>query len=84
MAWNAATSKVVDLVDVPLRIALWQRNREGRPVVPGELIGHADAGSQYTSIAFTDHLAEAGIRPSIGSVADCLLTGQSDPWGVAA
>ena len=84
VAWNAATSKVVDLVDVPLRIALWQRNREGRPVVPGELIGHADAGSQYTSIAFTDHLAEAGIRPSIGSVADCLLTGQSDPWGVAA
>ena len=70
VAWNAATSKVVDLVDVPLRIALWQRNREGRPVVPGELIGHADAGSQYTSIAFTDHLAEAGIRPSIGSVAD--------------
>jgi len=66
VAWNAATSKVVDLVDVPLRIALWQRNREGRPVVPGELIGHADAGSQYTSIAFTDHLAEAGIRPSIG------------------
>jgi putative transposase len=38
--------------------------------VRGELIGHADAGSQYTSIAFTDHLAEEGIRPSIGSVAD--------------
>ncbi|MDP9823793.1 transposase InsO family protein [Nocardioides massiliensis] len=25
---------------------------------------------QYTSIAFTEHLAEEGIRPSIGSVAD--------------
>ena len=36
----------------------------------GELIGHADAGSQYTSITFTDHLADEGIRPSIGSVAD--------------
>jgi transposase InsO family protein len=70
VAWNASTSKVVDLVDVPLRIALWQRDRDGHAVVPGELIGHADAGSQYTSIAFTDHLAEEGIRPSIGSVAD--------------
>ena len=28
----------------------------------------------------TDRLAPA----SIGSVGDCLLTGQSDPWGVAA
>lgn len=70
VAWNAASTKTVELVDVPLRIALWQRHREGRPVVPGELIGHADAGSQYTSIAFTDHLAEEGIQPSIGSVAD--------------
>jgi transposase InsO family protein len=25
---------------------------------------------QYTSITFTDHLADEGIRPSIGSVAD--------------
>jgi len=31
---------------VPLRMALWQRDREGHPIVPGELIGHADAGSQ--------------------------------------
>lgn len=70
VAWNAASTKAVDLVDVPLRIALWQRHRERHPIVPGELIGHADAGSQYTSIAFTDHLADNGIRPSIGSVAD--------------
>lgn len=70
VAWNAARTKTVDLVDVPLRIALWQRDRDGHPILPGELIGHADAGSQYTSIAFTDHLVEEGIRPSIGSVAD--------------
>ena len=61
VAWDASTSKVVELVDVPLRIALWQRDRDGHPVKPGELIGHADAGSQYTSIAFTDHLADEGI-----------------------
>jgi putative transposase len=70
VAWNVGTTKAVDLVDVPLRMALWQRRRDGHPVVPGELIGHADAGSQYTSITFTDHLADEGIRPSIGSVAD--------------
>lgn len=70
VAWNVAPSKAVELVDVPLRMALWQRDREGHPVVRGQLIGHADAGSQYTSITFTEHLAEEGIRPSIGSVAD--------------
>ena len=70
VAWNIAPTKAVELVDVPLRMALWQRGREGHPVVPGELIGHADAGSQYTSVTFTEHLAEEGIRPSIGSVAD--------------
>lgn len=42
----------------------------GPPRRAGELIGHADAGSQYTSITSTDHLADEGIRPSIGSVAD--------------
>lgn len=70
VAWNLAPTKAVELVDVPLRMALWQRPREGHPVVRGELIGHADAGSQYTSITFTQHLADEGIRPSIGTVAD--------------
>ncbi len=70
VAWNVASTKVVELVDAPVRMALWQRGREGHPVVRGELIGHADAGSQYTSITFTDHLADEGIRPLIGSVAD--------------
>ena len=70
VAWNVASNKAVELVDVPLRMALWQRGREGRPIERDQLIGHADAGSQYTSITFTDHLADAGIRPSIGSVGD--------------
>ena len=39
---------------VPLRMALWQRDREGHPVVPGELIKHSDAGSQYTSVRLTE------------------------------
>lgn len=70
VAWNAATIKTTDLVMAPLRMAIWQRDREGHPIEPGELIGHADAGSQYTSIRFTEHLELEGIRPSIGSVGD--------------
>jgi putative transposase len=70
IAWHCATSKDVELVMTPMRMATWQRERDGHPIVPGELIGHADAGSQYTSIRFTDHLDLEDIRPSIGSVAD--------------
>lgn len=70
VAWHAATSKDTGLVMTPLRMAIWQRDHEGHPVEPGELIGHADAGSQYTSIRFTEHLELEGVRPSIGSVGD--------------
>lgn len=70
VAWHAATSRHVDLVMIPLRMGLWQRDREGNPIVPGQLVGHSDAGSQYTSIRFTEHLALEGVRPSIGTVGD--------------
>lgn len=70
VAWHAATTKATDLVMTPLRMALWARGREGHPTRPGELICHADAGSQYTSVRFTEHLALEGIRPSIGTVGD--------------
>jgi transposase InsO family protein len=72
VAWHALTSKVTDLVMVPLRMALWQRDRDGHPAAPGQLICHSDAGSQYTSVRFTDHLELEGIRPSIGTVGDAL------------
>ena len=70
VAWHCATTKHVDLVETPLRIALWDRDRQGHPVTRGELIHHSDAGSQYTAIRFTEHLALEGINPSIGSVGD--------------
>ena len=70
VAWHAATTKHTDLVMTPLRIAIWQRDREGRPVAGSGLIHHSDAGSQYTSIHFTEHLELEGIHPSIGSVGD--------------
>lgn len=34
VAWNAATTMATDLVMTPLRMALWQREREGCPVEP--------------------------------------------------
>jgi transposase InsO family protein len=70
VAWHASTSKATDLVMTPLRMALWQRDREGNPTIAGELIHHSDAGSQYTSIRLAEHLELEGIRPSIGSVGD--------------
>jgi transposase InsO family protein len=70
VAWHASTCKSTELVMTPLRIALWQRDRDGHPAQAGELICHSDAGSQYTSVRFTEHLALEGIRPSIGSVGD--------------
>lgn len=70
VAWHAATVKDVDLVMTPLRMAIWHRDRQGHPLVAEQLIHHSDAGSQYTSVKLTEHLALEGIRPSIGSVGD--------------
>lgn len=70
VAWHAQTSKHTDLVMIPLRMALWERDRQGHAVGPGQLIHHSDAGSQYTSVVLTEHLALEDIAPSIGSVGD--------------
>ena len=32
VAWHASMSKQTDLVMIPLRMALWQRDRDGHPV----------------------------------------------------
>jgi transposase InsO family protein len=75
VGWHAATDKRTDLVLTPLRIALWDRGRQGAPVEPGQLLHHSDAGSQYTSLRFTEHLALEGIAPSIGTVGDAYDNG---------
>lgn len=49
---------------------MWRRGHEGTPVGRDQLICHSDAGSQYTSLCFTEHLHIEGIQPSIGSVGD--------------
>jgi len=70
VAWHAQTTKHVELVMIPLRMGLWERGRQGHPVLPQQLRAHSDAGSQYVSLAYTDKLALDGIAPSIGSVGD--------------
>ena len=70
LAWHAATTMTTSLVVTALRMALWQRDHEHHPVTAGDLICHSDAGSQYTSIHYTENLELAGIAPSIGTVAD--------------
>ncbi|MFE5827748.1 IS3 family transposase [Streptomyces erythrochromogenes] len=70
VSWHTSVRKDVEPVDVPLRMALWRRGHEGNPVPRGQLIHRSDAGPQYTSVRFTEHLYIQGIRPSIGSVGD--------------
>ncbi|WP_318219337.1 IS3 family transposase [Streptomyces sp. SCL15-6] len=71
VGWSAATSKRAKLVLDALDMALWRRDRAGIPAGPG-LVHHSDAGSQYTSFAFTAHLLEARIDASMGTVGDAL------------
>jgi len=69
--WAAARHKRAKLVLDALDMALWHRDHGGHRVSAG-LVHHSDAGAQYTSIAFTAHLAAEGVVPSIGTVGDAL------------
>ncbi len=69
LGWRAATTMKTTLVLDALEQAVWTRQQAGVIELDG-LIHHSDAGSQYTSIAFTERLAEAGAAPSVGSVGD--------------
>ena len=51
-----------------LEQAIWSRQRAGQSVE--HVVAHSDRGSQYTSIRYTERLAEAGIAASVGSVGD--------------
>jgi putative transposase len=73
LGWRVATSMRTALVLDALEQAVWARRRDGTGELAG-LIHHNDAGAQYTSIAFTERLAEAGIDASVGSVGDAYDT----------
>jgi putative transposase len=65
VGWSIATHLRTELPLEALEMAIWRRTT----LLDG-LIHHSDAGSQYTSIRYTERLAEAGIAPSVGSVGD--------------
>lgn len=69
VGWRAATSMTTDLVLDTLEMAIWNRARAGVTDLTG-LVHHNDAGSQYTSFAFTQRLLDAGVDASVGSVGD--------------
>lgn len=67
VGWRAATSMTKELVLDALEMAIWSRDGD----VAG-VICHSDAGSQYTSIRYSERLAEVDAAPSIGTVGDAL------------
>ena len=67
--WRAATSMDTTLVLDTLEHAIWTRRQSGVADLAG-LVHHTDAGSQYTSFAFTTRLVEAGVDASVGSAGD--------------
>ncbi len=69
VGWKADTTMKTSLVLDSLEMALWSRDRDGVPVAAG-MVHHNDAGSQYTSFAFTSRLIDAGVDASVGSVGD--------------
>ena len=70
LAWHAATRKDVSLVETPLRIALWERNRQGHPIQAGQLIHHSDRGSQGGFNWSLQHLDLEGVDDGQGSLVD--------------
>lgn len=44
-------------------MALWHRENAGTPVQRGQLIAHSDAGSEYTSVRYTERLDFEGVPP---------------------
>jgi putative transposase len=66
VGWKAARTMHASLVVDALNMAAWTR----RGVDIEGVICHSDAGSQYTSIAYTDRLDELDAAPSIGTIGD--------------
>ena len=66
LGWRVATTMNTTMVLDSIEQAIWTRQREGICDLK-DVIHHTDRGSQYTSIRFTERLAEAGIQPSVGA-----------------
>jgi putative transposase len=64
--WRVASNMKTEMVLDALEMA--RLSRDARRLVG--LVTHSDAGSQFTSVRFTERLDEIGARPPIGTVAD--------------
>jgi putative transposase len=65
VGWQMADTMATALVLTAFEMGLWRRD-----IVWDRLIHHSDKGAQYTSLRFTQRLADAGVAPSTGSVGD--------------
>jgi transposase InsO family protein len=74
VGWQLATHMRAELVLDALEMA----NGLRRPEVG--LIAHSDRGSQYTSITYTERLAEIGAAPSVGSKGDAYDNAMAEAW----
>lgn len=72
LGWKCSSDKKVHLVTGALAQALSIRRRADSRFTATGLVHHSDAGSQYTALAFTEQLQDAGIAGSIGTVGDAL------------
>ena len=68
VGWRTASSMPAALPLDALEMALDLRARRDEDVTG--LVHHSDAGSQYTSIVYTERLTQAGALASIGTVGD--------------
>ncbi len=66
LGWSVATTMTSQLVVDAVEQAVWTRGREGKDLTG--LIAHHDHGVQYMSVAYTERLDAAGIKPSTGAV----------------
>ena len=67
LGWRTSTTMTADLVLDAIEQAIWTRQREGRDQFDA-LVAHNDRGVQYLSVAYSERLAQAGIRPSVGAI----------------
>jgi putative transposase len=74
VGWQLATHLRTELVLDALEMATGLRRPD-----PG-VIAHSDRGSQYTSFAYTDRLAELGLAPSVGSRGDAYDNALAEAW----
>ncbi|MGW1365462.1 transposase [Streptomyces chartreusis] len=68
VGWHASVKRDVELVEVPLRMALWRRDHEGTPIGRDQLICHSDAGSQGGFNWSSQHPDLGGVRRGHGGL----------------